>query len=107
MKRANPLTIETPDNDAGTALLLRLPGQHEITRLNGAAVVMWEAWKRGDFESGVAAVLKKFPNALEAQVRGDAIGIYAGLEAAACLCYRKSAKTPGATRPGGRGAYLR
>ena len=88
MKRANPLTIETPDNDAGTALLLRLPGQHEITRLNGAAVVMWKAWKRGDFESGVNAVLKKFPNALEAQVRSDALGIYAGLEAAGLIVAR-------------------
>lgn len=85
MKRANPLTIETPDNDAGTALLLRLPGQHAIQRLNGAAVVMWKAWKRGDFESGVVAVLKKFPNALEPQVRSDAVGIYAGLEAAGLI----------------------
>lgn len=88
MKRANPLTIETPDNDAGTALLLRLPGQHEITRLNGAAVVMWNAWKRGDFESGVSAVLKRFPNALEPQVRSDAAGVYAGLEAAGLILER-------------------
>lgn len=88
MKRANPLTIETPDNDAGTALLLRLPGQHEITRLNGAAVVMWKAWKRGDFDAGVSAVLKKFPNALEEQVRGDAMGIYAGLEMAGLVVER-------------------
>ncbi len=88
MKRANPLTIETPDNDAGTALLLRLPGQHEITRLNGAAVVMWNAWKRGDFDAGVAAVLKRFPNTLETQVRSDAAGIYAGLEAAGLIVER-------------------
>ena len=88
MKRANPLTIETPDNDAGTALLLRLPGQHEITRLNGAAVVMWNAWKRGDFESGVSAVLKKFPDALEPQVRSDAAKIYAGLEVAGLILER-------------------
>lgn len=88
MKRANPLTIETPDNDAGTAVLLRLPGQHAKTRLNGAAVVLWKAWKRGDFESGVSAVLKKFPNALETQVRSDAAGIYAGLEAAGLIVER-------------------
>ena len=88
VKRANPLTIETPDNDAGTALLLRLPGHHEITRLHGAAVLMWKAWKRGDFESGVTAVLKKFPNALEPQVRSDAAGIYSSLEAAGLIVER-------------------
>ena len=85
MKRAHPQTIETPDDDTGTALLLRLPGHHESHRLTGAAVLMWNAWKRGDFEVGVAAVLKKFPNALEAQVRSDAQGIYAGLEAAGLI----------------------
>ena len=88
MKRANPLTLETPDNDAGTAVLLRLPGQHAITRLNGAAVLMWHAWKRGDFEAGVTAVLKKFPDASETQVRSDALGIYAGLEAAGLIVER-------------------
>jgi len=56
--------------------------------LNGAAVVMWKAWKRGDFESGVVAVLKKFPNALEPQVKSDAAGIYAGLEAAGLIVER-------------------
>ncbi|NJK45533.1 MAG: hypothetical protein HC933_15790, partial [Pleurocapsa sp. SU_196_0] len=61
MKRAHQYAIETPDNDAGTAMLLRLPGHHESHRLSGAAVLMWNAWKRGNLESGVAAVLKKFP----------------------------------------------
>jgi hypothetical protein len=80
MKRTHPNTIETPDDDTGTALLLRLPGHHESHRLSGAAVLMWNAWKRGDLESGVQAVLKKYRDADPERVRADAERIHQDLE---------------------------
>jgi hypothetical protein len=85
MKRSYANTIETPDDDSGTALLLRLPGHKESHRLSGAAVLMWNAWKRGDFETGVAAVLRKYRDANPDQVRTDASRIYADLEAAGLI----------------------
>jgi hypothetical protein len=88
MKRAHPNAIETPDNDAGTAILLRLPGHHESHRLSGAAVLMWNAWKRGDLENGVAAVLKKFPDTDPARVRLDAERIHGDLERAGLIVER-------------------
>jgi Coenzyme PQQ synthesis protein D (PqqD) len=80
MKRAHPNAIETPDDDAGNILLLRLPGHHESHRLSGAAVVMWNAWKRGDLEAGVQAVLKKYRDADPDRVRADAERIHRDLE---------------------------
>jgi hypothetical protein len=88
VKRANPLTLETPDNDAGTALLLRLPGTHRTERISGAAVLMWRTWKREDFEGGVLAAVRKYPNANAAQVRADAERIYKALEAAGMIVER-------------------
>lgn len=88
MKRANPLTIETPDNDAGTILLLRMPGTHLTHRLTGAAVLMWRTWKREDFEGGVSAALRQFPSADPIKVRDDATRIYTELEAAGMIVER-------------------
>jgi hypothetical protein len=88
VKRAHPQTIETPDDDTGTALLLRLPGHHESHRLTGAAVLMWNAWKRGELEAGVSAVLKKFPQTNPEAVRADAERIYANLEAVGLIVER-------------------
>ncbi len=60
MKRPNRQTIETDISD--TILELRLPNTHARHQITGAAVLLWNTWKRKpDFEHGVQAVVKKYP----------------------------------------------
>ncbi len=70
MKRPNRQTIETDITD--TILELRLPNTHARHQITGAAVLLWNTWKRKpDFEQGVQAVIKKYA-VTEATARADA-----------------------------------
>jgi hypothetical protein len=83
MKRPNRRTIETDITD--TILELRLPNTHARYNIAGAAVLLWNFWKRQpDFDLGVAAVVKKY-NVSEAQARADAQKLYGDLEMAGLL----------------------
>jgi hypothetical protein len=83
MKRPNRRAIETDISD--TVLELRLPNTHARYTISGAAVLLWNFWKRQpDLELGVAAVVKKY-NVPPAQARQDAEKLYTDLEAAGLL----------------------
>jgi hypothetical protein len=83
LKRPNRRTIETDVSD--TVLELRLPNTHARHTISGAAIVLWNFWKRQpDMELGIALVQKKY-NVPEQQARADAIKLYAYLEAAGLL----------------------
>jgi hypothetical protein len=83
MKRPNRHTIETDVTD--TILELRLPNTHARYTISGAAVLLWNFWKRQpDLELSVAAVVKKY-KVSEVQAHKDAQKLYADLEAAGLL----------------------
>jgi Coenzyme PQQ synthesis protein D (PqqD) len=83
MKRPNRRVIETDITDS--LLELRLPNTHARYTISGAAVLLWNFWKRQpDLDLGVAAVVKKY-NVPEAQARQDAQKLYTDLEAAGLL----------------------
>ena len=70
MKRPHRQTIETDITD--TILELRLPNTHARHQITGAAVVLWNIWKRKpDFEHGVQAVIQKYAVS-ETTARADA-----------------------------------
>jgi hypothetical protein len=83
MKRPNRRTIETDITD--TILELRLPNTHARYTISGAAVLLWNFWKRQpDLELGVAAVVKKY-KVPETQARKDAQKLYTDLESAGLM----------------------
>jgi hypothetical protein len=82
VKRPNPRVIETDESD--TAVLLRLPNTHQSFRLTSAAILLWNTWKRKDFEAGVQAVVKKY-GVDEARAREDAQKLLGDLESAGLL----------------------
>ncbi len=82
MKRPNPKVIETDESD--TAMLLRLPNTHQSFRLISAAILLWNTWKRKDFEAGVQAVVKKY-GVEDTVARADAQKLYNDLEIAGLL----------------------
>jgi hypothetical protein len=78
MKRPNRQTIETDITD--TILELRLPSTHARHQITGAAVLLWNTWKRKpDFEQGIQAVIKKYAVS-EATARADAEKLVAYFE---------------------------
>jgi hypothetical protein len=78
MKRPNRQTIETDITD--TILELRLPNTHARHQITGAAVVLWNTWKRKpDFEYGVQAVIQKYAVS-ETTARADAKRLLAYFE---------------------------
>jgi hypothetical protein len=83
IKRPNRRTIETDVSD--TVLELRLPNTHARYTISGAAILLWNFWKRQpDMELGIALVQKKY-KVSEQQARADAIKLYTDLEAAGLL----------------------
>lgn len=83
MKRPKPSTLEMDITD--TILELRLPNMPERHRISGAAVVLWNTWKRQpDLETGVQAVVKKY-QVTDTQARADAAKLYAYLESVGLL----------------------
>lgn len=83
MKRPNRRTIETDITD--TILELRLPNTHARYNISGAAVLLWNFWKRQpDMDKGVALVVQKY-NVPQAQALADAEKLYNDLDAAGLL----------------------
>ncbi len=83
MKRPNPQTLEMDVTD--TILELRLANTAQRHRISGAAILLWNTWKRTpNFEMGVAAVVKKY-RIDETRVRADAEKLLADLDAAGLL----------------------
>ena len=83
MKRPNRTTIETDITD--TILELRLPNTHARHQITGAAVLLWNTWKRTpNLEEGIQVVIKKYAIS-EAQARADANKLYAELDSAGLL----------------------
>jgi hypothetical protein len=83
MKRPKRQTIETDITD--TILELRLPNTSARYQISGAAILLWNTWKRSpDFEQGVQAVIKKYA-VLETKARTDAQKLYNDLDQAGLL----------------------
>lgn len=83
MKRPNRRTIETDITD--TMLELRLPNTHARYNISGAAVLLWNFWKRQpDMDKGVTLVVQKY-QVSRAKALDDAQKLYADLDAAGLL----------------------
>ncbi len=83
MKRPHRLVIETDITDS--ILELRLPNTHARHQISGAAILLWNTWKRQpDLEMGIRAVVKKY-NVPLAQAQADAEKLYRDLETAGLL----------------------
>ncbi len=83
MKRPNRTVLETDITDS--ILELRLPNTHARHQISGAAILLWNTWKRQpDLEIGLEAVVRKYHVPL-AQARADAEKLYTDLEAAGLL----------------------
>jgi hypothetical protein len=82
-KRPNKKIIETDVTE--TILELRLPNTHARFQITGAAVLLWNTWKKNpNLEIGIAAVVKKY-RIPETQAKADAEKLYADLDAAGLL----------------------
>ena len=83
MKRPHRAVLETDITDS--ILELRLANTHARHQISGAAIVLWNTWKRQpNLEIGIQAVVKKY-KVSPAQAQADAEKLYTDLEAAGLL----------------------